>query len=426
MCAMTVTAWKTWAPFVDALRRSAPPGTRTHAFVGTVGKGAWQGTYTDDGDAAARREHHRALALEAARTGGPGPRAGLEDALRAVAAQLPDSEQLVHVTATADGADDAVELITLPPAVVPGPGLPVLEIVLEPGALPAPHRATLAPRPDATPAPSADPEAVARVVREHLPEAAGATPDEVEAARAQLPGGAQLPDEVRALYSVAASGALRLGDDDRFGGFEIVPLSGSFLREAFLPARRFGTWSADAETRAPQDPEGRVQPAVGSPLWFPVGTDGAGNVWAVDLAPGPAGHLGQVVFLDHEEHAGARFRAESLAALLVDRVPAPARTADAPPADAPGDVPPQQPEFLALDPAAWTERLDAGTVPDTLKAAGLVPDREHPPALADVLPVADRLLELRGLPTIEVTRLTPAAGERRGEATGLLSRLFGR
>lgn len=420
---MTATAWKTWAPFVDALRRSAPPGTRTHEFVGTVGDGAWQGTYTDDGDAAARREHHRTLALEAARTGGPGPRAALEDALRAVAAQQP--EQLVHVTATEDGTGDAVELITLPPAVVPGPGLPVLEIVLEPGALPAGHRATLAPRDDAAPAPSADPEAVARVVREHLPDAVGATPDEVEAARSQLPGGTQLPDEVRALYSVAASGALRLGDDDRFSGFEIVPLSGSFLREAFLPAQRFGTWSANAGTPLPHDPEGRVQPAVGSPLWFPVGTDGAGNVWAVDLAPGPAGHLGQVVFLDHEEHAGARFRAESLAALLVERVPAPARPAGAVPA-APSDVPPDQPEFLALDPAAWTERLDAGTVPDTLKAAGLVPDREHPPALADVLPVADRLLELRGLPPIEVTRLTPPRGERHGEPKGLLARLFGR
>src|SRR5690606_32214627 len=214
--AMTATAWKTWAPFVDALRRSAPPGTRTHEFVGTVGDGAWQGTYTDDGDAAARREHHRTLAPEAARTGGPGPRAALDDALRAVAAQQP--EQLVHVTATEDGTGDAVELITLPPAVVPGPGLPVLEIVLEPGALPAGHRATLAPRDDAAPAPSADPEAVARVVREHLPDAVGATPDEVEAARSQLPGGTQLPDEVRALYSVAASGALRLGDDDRFSG----------------------------------------------------------------------------------------------------------------------------------------------------------------------------------------------------------------
>ncbi|MFC7025132.1 SMI1/KNR4 family protein [Promicromonospora thailandica] len=427
---MTVTDWQTWAPFADALRRSAPPGTRTSEFVGTVGGGAWQGTYLDDGDAAARREHHRALALEAARSGGPGPRAELEDALRTVAAGLPDTEQLVRVTATADGAGDAVELITLPSAVVSGPVSPVLEVVLEPGALPAQHRATLAPRADAEPAPSSDPEAVARVVRERMPDAVGATPDEIEAARALLPGGARLPDEVRALYSVAASGALKLGDDDRFAGFEIVPLSGSSLRESFLPAARFGTWSADADVVAPEDPDARVQQAVGSPLWFPVGTDGAGNVYAVDLAPGPAGHLGQVVFLDHEERAGARYRADSLAALLVERVPAgaPARAAEASSAADIAGPTGDAVEFLALDPADWTARLEAGTVPESLKAAGLVPDRERPPALTEAIRAANGLLALRGLPTIEVTRLTRPAGEgRRGaRRRGMLARLLGR
>lgn len=433
MCAMSVTDWQTWAPFVDALRRSAPPGTRTSEFVGTVGRGSWQGTYLDDGAAAARRDRDRKLALAAARTGEPGPRAELDDALRTVAGLLPDTERLVRVVAVHGGGargSDLVDLIDLPPAVVSGPTAPVLEVVLEPGALPASYRETLAPRPDAGPAPSADAAAVARVVAERMPDAVGAAPDELAAAEAALPGGARLPDEVRALYTAAGSGALKLAPEaDRFGGFEIVPLRGSVLREAFLPAARFGTWTADSGRVAPEDPAGRVQAVIGTPLWFPVGTDGAGNVYAVDLAPGPRGHLGQVVLLDHEVRAGAVYRAESLAELLVARGPAEAPgppEGSGPAAEAAAG----EPEFLALDPAGWTERLDAGTVPNTLKAAGLVPDGASPPPLADAVSVASRLLELRGQAPIEVTRLTPpdepvsrASGtERRGP----LDRLFGR
>ncbi|WP_423462794.1 SMI1/KNR4 family protein [Promicromonospora sp. MS192] len=492
---MSVTDWQTWAPFVDALRRSAPPGTHTSEFVGTVGRGGAQGTYLDDGDAAARRDRDRELALAAARTGGPGPRAELDEALREVAALLPDSEQLVRVVAVhgggglsggdrpgggapsggdardggdvrdgddardrgdardggnaRDGGDarnrgdardrgaspsgdapvrDVVELITLPPAVVSGPTAPVLEVVLEPGALPASYREIVEPRPDAATAPSADPDAVARVVAERMPDAVGAAPEEIDAAEVALPDGARLPAEVRSLYAAAGSGALKLAPEEgRFGGFEIVPLSGSALREAFLPAARFGTWTADAGTVAPRDPADRVQAVIGSPLWFPVGTDGAGNVYAVDLAPGPAGHLGQVVLLDHEVRAGATYRAESLAALLVGRVAPPdrpERTTDAGGASPAGPGAVDGPvEFLALDPADWMARLDAGTVPDTLKAAGLVPDRANPPILTDALAVADRLLALRGLPPTEVVRLTrPARAERKG----LLGRLFGR
>jgi cell wall assembly regulator SMI1 len=420
---VSLTDWKSWEPFVEALRRSAPPGTDVSEFVGTVGRGAWQGSYLDDGDADARREHVRDLAREAARTGGRGPQADLDEALRAVAELSPDAERPVRVVAGADQDDDVVELLALPPAVVSGPVTPILEVVLEPGALPAQYLATIVPAPDAAVAPSADPDAVARVTAERMPDAVGATPDEIAAAEADLPAGTHLPDEVRALYATARAGTLKLpAEKGLFGGFEVVPLTGSFLREAFLPAARFSTWTADAGTFAPEDPAGRVQAVIGSPLWFPVGTDGAGNVYAVDLAPGVNGHVGQVVLLDHELRAGAVYRAESLAALLVER-----KVGSSEPGteklDAPGEPAQQgdQPvEFLNLDPAEWTRRLDAGTVPDTLKAAGLVPDRANPPALTDATAVANRLLELRGLAAIEVTRVT------RPERKGLLDRLFDR
>lgn len=411
---MSLTDWQTWEPLVDALRRSAPPGTDVSEFTGTVGRGTWQGTYLDDGDADARRAHHRRLAQEAARTGSRGPKADLDDALRAIADRAPDAEQPVRVVAGARPGDDVVELLALPPTVVSGPITPIVEVVLEPGSLPMQYLATIAPASGTAPAPSADPDAVARVVADRMAGAVGATPDEIAAAEAALPGGARLPEEVRGLYATAGAGSLKLAaEEGRFGGFEIVPLGGSFLREAFLPAARFSTWTADAGTFAADDLAGRVQAAIGSPLWFPVGTDGAGNVYAVDLAPGPNGHVGQVVFLDHELRAGAVYRAESLAALLVDR-----RVESGPQEASPRS--PSDAEFRNLEPAGWAELLDAGAVPATLKAAGLLPDRTHPPALSDAIAVANRLLDLRGLEPIEVTRLT------RPERQGLLDRLFDR
>jgi cell wall assembly regulator SMI1 len=427
MLAVSLTEWQTWEPFVDALRRSAPRGTEVSEFVGTVGGGAWQGRYLDDGDADVRREHYRKLAHEAARTGGRGPKADLDDALRAIADLTPDAEQHVRVVAGARPGEDVVELVTQPPAVVSGPVTPILEVVLEPGALPMQYLATIAPQPGAAAAPSADPDAVARVVADRMPDAVGATPDEIAAAQAALPGGARLPEEVRALYATAGSGSLKLAaEEGLFGGFEIVPLSGSFLREAFLPAARFSTWTADAGTFAPEDPAGRVQAAIGSPLWFPVGTDGAGNVYAVDLAPAANGHVGQVVFLDHELRAGAAYRAESIAALLAGRTPVLDKRGDAlePPEGDSDRETSSQPssgvEFLNLDPDAWAELLDAGTVPTTLKAAGLLPDRANPPALTEAIAVANRLLDLQGLSPIEVTRVS------RPERRGLLDRLFDR
>ncbi|WP_189668943.1 SMI1/KNR4 family protein [Promicromonospora soli] len=421
---MSLTEWQTWEPFVDALRRSAPRGTEVSEFVGTVGGGAWQGRYLDDGDADVRREHYRKLAHEAARTGGRGPKADLDDALRAIADLVPDAEQPVRVVAGARPGEDVVELVALPPAVVSAPVTPILEVVLDPGALPMQYLATIAPQPGAAAAPSADPDAVARVVADRMSKAVGATPDEIAAAQAALPGGARLPEEVRALYATAGSGSLKLaGEEGLFGGFEIVPLSGSILREAFLPAARFSTWTADADTFAPEDPAGRVQAAIGSPLWFPVGTDGAGNVYAVDLAPAASGHVGQVVFLDHELRAGAAYRAESIAALLVGRRAGSSEASRGPSLPKPGpDKLDQQgdAEFLNLEPAGWAELLDAGTVPTTLKAAGLLPDRANPPALPDTISVANRVLDLRGLDPIQVTRVT------RPESKGLLDRLFDR
>lgn len=434
--------WNSWEPLVDALRDSAPPGARVSEFEGTVGPRSWGGRYSDDGEEEPRRAFHRALAREAvsaARAGRTvkGPRERLDAALAALSPLVRPPGVPVHIVAGPNPEDDVVHVIDLPPHVTRGHSAPVEDVVLVPGALPAAYRARLAPTTGARSAPSADPAAVARLVREKNPWVAGATQDQLTAAESAL--GVPLPEEVRALYAAAGSGELVLasGDhDDHFYGFEIIPLDDGVLRTAFLPEHRFSSWALDGGTLAPEDPAGRVQAAVGSPLWFPVGHDWGGNVYAVDLAPGPEGYLGQVVFLDHEERAGAHIVGDSLTDVLVHRRtvrdarsvtdapgPAQARRAGAGQAGpgrhaatgADGTSDPAGPEYLALDPTGWRELLDAGTVPRTLLAAGFT---NHAP-LEETIDVANRLLALHGLEGITVTTIT------RPPKKTLLSRLLG-
>ena len=39
----------------------------------------------------------------------------------------------------------------------------------------------------------------------------------------------------------------------------------------------------------------RIQPTKWHPAWIPLAEDGCGNLYCVDLEPGPAGHVGQVI-----------------------------------------------------------------------------------------------------------------------------------
>lgn len=47
-------------------------------------------------------------------------------------------------------------------------------------------------------------------------------------------------------------------------------------------------------------PDAAVQGLVGSPGWIVFGDNGGGDRLAVDLTPGPRGHIGQVVVLSHD------------------------------------------------------------------------------------------------------------------------------
>ncbi|CAM5471395.1 hypothetical protein STENM223S_08265 [Streptomyces tendae] len=97
-----------------------------------------------------------------------------------------------------------LHLIEPSPSVEPGvatahPG----RLLLADGALPEPVRRLPEPVPGAAPAASADVDLLRRTLRERLPDAVGASEEELAAAEARL--GVTLPPELRALYEVVRS-----------------------------------------------------------------------------------------------------------------------------------------------------------------------------------------------------------------------------
>ncbi|MFI7148353.1 hypothetical protein ACIBO2_25865 [Nonomuraea sp. NPDC050022] len=209
-----------------------------------------------------------------------------------------------------------------------------------------------------------------------------------------------------------------------------------------------------------------MQGLVGSPGWIAFGDNGGGDRIAVDLTPGPRGHVGQLIVLDHEQNIGAALLAESLTDLVVNRRSGwhADRRGDQPPAVAdigsltslqaaahpelevlsiggwdgeplsltpvtglprlrtltayPGTL--ADPleiakltglEFLELGPDEWRVLLDAGAVPRSLSAAAIeVHGDRHP---LPITAIANELLALWDRPPITQTliegHLGPAA-----------------
>ncbi|MFI5520725.1 SMI1/KNR4 family protein [Streptomyces platensis] len=215
-----------------------------------------------------------------------------------------------------------LRLLGASPAVEPGIGTPHPgALLLVEGAMPHPWRCLPDPAPGAVPAPSADPALLERTLRERLPGAIGATEAEIAAAEARL--GVTLAEELKALYRVTRSRWEDWGEDYeaaeracRAVGCELFALDDLYIADA--PSRHC-RWEFAAKEAVVTPPDAAVQGLVGSPGWIAFGDNGGGDRLAVDLTPGPHGHLGQIIMLSHEETTGAELLADSLTDLVLDR-----------------------------------------------------------------------------------------------------------
>lgn len=334
-------------------------------------------------------------------------------------------------------------------------------LVLVDGSLPEPWRRLPAPVPGAVPAPSADLELLERTLRERLPDMIGATEDEIAAAEARL--GVTLPDELKVIYRVTRARWEDWGDDygapnrvAKAVGYELCALDDLHSVDA---AARHSRWAHSATKAVSTPSDAAVQGLAGSPGWIAFGSNG-GDELAVDLTPGPRGHLGQVILVDHEKSIGAELVADSLTDLVLDRARKERRVpradqlpvvagvgsgrlqtidAAAHPAlevlsidvgdGAPFSLAPviglprlrtltaspgtlADPleiarltglEFLELGPQEWRVLLDAGAVPRTLSAAAIGGRRGQDPV--DIVAIANELLALWGRPQIVRTVL---------------------
>ncbi|MFJ5925853.1 SMI1/KNR4 family protein [Kitasatospora sp. NPDC092948] len=385
--------------------------------------------------------------------------AGIREAMFA-ADVAPDGRTVLHVFDAGPAMESASGFRH------PSPGT----LVLVEGAVAEPWRRLPAPTPGAVPAPSADPALLERTLRERLPDAVGATEEEIATAEKRL--GVTLPEELKALYRVTrvcpagpdGSGdweadSAEPADAESAVGCELTSLDGLFIADT---TRRPGPWQYAATEAVVTPPDAAVQGLVGSPGWIVFGSNG-GDDFAVDLTPGPRGHLGQVVLIDHEQHIGAELYGESLTDLVLSRFenrvpvsrheqrsPVTARIGDhfdlvdlasaahpdlevvqifhrsgAPLGLAPIAGLPRvrtliahpgtlaDPleitgltglEYLGLGPDEWRVLLDAGAVPRGLSAACVeVRGDEHP---LTVVSVANDLLALRDRPPIAHTAVT--------------------
>ncbi|MEV6839613.1 SMI1/KNR4 family protein [Streptomyces sp. NPDC051133] len=250
------------------------------------------------------------------------------EAVKRVQSGLVDAglEDISFTARISPTGEAALSLLAPSPAVESGIGSPHPgALILVEGAVPEPWRRLPDPVPGAVPAPSADPELLERTLRERLPDAVGATDEEISAAEARL--GIALPEELKALYRVTRSRSEDWADDYdavvrhvTVVRCELFPLNDLYIADA---ASRRCPWRFAAKEAVVTPPDAAVQGLVGSPGWIVFGDTGGGDRLALDLTPGPRGHVGQVVILSHEENVGAGLVADSLTDLVMDRLSKP-------------------------------------------------------------------------------------------------------
>ncbi|MGW6057760.1 SMI1/KNR4 family protein [Streptomyces sp. NPDC055189] len=310
----------TWKPVVRLLRegRADELESGTVRVAGRIGRRSWS--------LPLRRQP-----VEGREIGGGGLRDETEtetEAVERVRRALVDAGVdgvSFNVKIAPDGRS-TLRLLGPSPAVDSGAGSahPGMLLLVE-GAVPEPWRRLPDAVPGAVAAPSADPALLERTLRERLPDAVGVTDAEIAAAEARI--GVCLPEELKVLYRVA--GARWEESDEGSEGYEAAERAAMAvgcelfaLDEVYVAdaASRPCSWEFAAKEAVVTPPGAAVQGLVGSPGWIAFGDNGGGDRLAVDLTPGPRGHAGQIIILGHEENIGAGLVADSLTALVTDRL----------------------------------------------------------------------------------------------------------
>lgn len=164
------------------------------------------------------------------------------------------------------------------------------------------------------------------------PATGGFSEADIRAAEKQR--GVKFPEELRLFFSQVSQGVILdtagdLDDDEYdalFDGDAEVPWyaevhSGGLLAgtgelgNVVDPAARCFGEVEDLVLPKPSEDD-VVQPVFASPLWIVFADDGGGNSYALDLAPGPKGKIGQIVQFDHETFDPPQRVAESLTDFL--------------------------------------------------------------------------------------------------------------
>lgn len=193
------------------------------------------------------------------------------------------------------------------------PGTPEHELVLVPGALPAPFR-DLAPRPAARQARN-DPARIAALIRKRVAGSLPAQPAQLHAFAAAL--GFPVPPALAAIWTVAEQApSVPVG---RRHSFRLQPPDPRYLSYLTGLARAGGQWRYGASEPLDLRDTDPVRQLGHSRGWIPFGDNGGGDLYCLDLNPGPTGTTGQVICVWHEETVGASLVADSLEHFLKGR-----------------------------------------------------------------------------------------------------------
>lgn len=169
-----------------------------------------------------------------------------------------------------------------------------------------------------------------RLTAKGFAEGSGFTEEQIAATEKRR--GVTFPPELRLFFSMVKKGVV-LGSAKKGGGRGLYAEVRDGLRgglgafgNVVDPNKRALSESVLHEARPEPRPDDIVQPLLATKYWVVFADDGGGNSYALDLAPGPQGAIGQVVQFDHETYDPPERVATSLTAFLQGEVKQTRRT----------------------------------------------------------------------------------------------------